>query len=271
MLKKVKIIYLIGLLIFGIGSLAASGTNSGNIMESQEHPVLSLDKTAPVKTGHTHNPGTPIKKNRDIIDEAAMARIDESYGKLPLSFIRNDGQMDNKVKFYEKGNGHSTYFTNEGVYLELFNSRGGADALQGAEDDKSLTDNSLLTHGQMNLSMPPDTKSEIRNLKSETIKLVPLGGNKSPRISAEDVQMGKVNYLVGNDPKKWQTDIPTYKAVLYEGVYDGIDMKFYGNNRQMEYDVIVKPGADPSIVRLSYEGIEGLSTATGAATTRPID
>ena len=254
MFKKVKIIYLICLLIFGIGSLAASGTNSGTNMEGPKHSALSFDKAAPVMADR-------IRKDRDSIDEAARARIDESYGKLPLSFIRNDGQMDSKVEYYERGSGHSTYFTKEGVYLELFNSRGDTDTLQGAEDDKSVNgssgpdddpeaNNSLLMHGQMNLSMPPT--------ESEVIKLVPLGGNKNPKVSAENVQMGKVNYFVGNDPEKWQKDIPTYKAVLYEGVYDGIDMKFYGNNRQMEYDVIVKPGADPSLVQLSYEGIEGL-------------
>ena len=99
-----------------------------------------------------------IDAKEDLVkpDKAAITQVNENYGKLPLSFIRNDGQMDNKVEFYERGSGHSTYFTNEGVYLELFNSRGDADALQGAEDDKSVNGSSLLTHGQMNLSMPPN-------------------------------------------------------------------------------------------------------------------
>ena len=67
-----------------------------------------------------------------------------------------------------------------------------------------------------------------------------------------------VNYFIGNDPEKWRTNIPTYRAVLYKEVYPGIDIKFYGSNRQMEYDIIVKPGADPSKVQLAYDGIEGL-------------
>lgn len=71
------------------------------------------------------------------------------------------------------------------------------------------------------------------------------------------MQDGKVNYFIG-DPKAWRINIPTYKAVLYKEVYKGVDIRFYGTNRQMEYDIIVKPGIDPSNVRLSYEGIEGL-------------
>jgi hypothetical protein len=87
---------------------------------------------------------------------------------------------------------------------------------------------------------------------------VPLGANPHPKIHAEGLQQGKVNYFIGNDPNKWKTDLSTYKAVVYEELYPGIDIRFYGNNRQLEYDIIVKPGADPSMVRMAWEGIEGL-------------
>ncbi len=93
---------------------------------------------------------------------------------------------------------------------------------------------------------------------SQLIKLTFLNANPNPEIIAVDPQEGKVNYFIGNDPNKWRTNIPTYRAVVYKEVYPGIDIKFYGNNRQMEYDVIVKSGADPNLVKLSYEGIEGL-------------
>ena len=53
------------------------------------------------------------------VDKATEAKVQETYGKLPLYFIQNDGQVDKKVKFYEKGNGHATYFTKEGIYLSL--------------------------------------------------------------------------------------------------------------------------------------------------------
>ena len=90
------------------------------------------------------------------------------------------------------------------------------------------------------------------------MKLILLGANKCPEIVAEGLQECKVNYFIGNDRGKWQTNIPTYSAVVYKNIYDGIDLKFYGSNRQLEYDIIVKPGADPSKVRFTYEGIEDL-------------
>ncbi len=160
-------------------------------------------------------------KENAPVDESAKLRIQETYGKLPLYFIKNDGQVDEKVKFYEKGSGHATYFMKEGVYITL---------VRGDKGD----------------------------MTSQLIKLTFLNANPNPEIIAADQQEGKVNYFIGNDPKKWRTNVPTYRAVLYKEVYPGIDIKFYGNNRQMEYDIIVKPGADPSKVQLAYDGIEDL-------------
>ncbi len=56
-------------------------------------------------------------------DELARLKVEESYGKLPMSFIRNDGQIDDQVRYYEKGAGHATYFTKKGVYLSLAGGR----------------------------------------------------------------------------------------------------------------------------------------------------
>lgn len=155
-------------------------------------------------------------------DKSTKAKVSESYGNIPLSFIQNDGQMDKEVKFYERASGHTTYFTKEGIYLKLAG------------------------------------KTENNDRKSEVMKLTAIGGNKKPKVFAEGMQEGKVNYFIGSNQKKWQTNIPTYGAIVYEGIYKNIDMKFYGNNRQMEYDIIVKPGANPSKVQLSYEGIKNL-------------
>lgn len=157
---------------------------------------------------------------------AAEADLKRLYANLPLYFVRNDGQMNEKVKFYESGGGHTTYYTSEAIYFSLpmaINARSSAQAL---------------------------------------IKLHAVGGNKNPEITAEGLQKGKVNYLLGNDPKKWHTDIPTYQAVIYKEIYAGIDLKFYGNKSWLEYDLIVKPGADPSVIRFAVEGIERLGVTT---------
>ncbi len=139
---------------------------------------------------------------------------------LPLYFIQNNGQIDPKVRFYEKGSGHAISFTEEGVYLTL---------------------------------------------ETETIRLFPVGAKANLKPFAEEPQPGRVNYFIGNDPKAWRTNIPTHRSVIYKEVYPGIDMKFYGNNRELEYDIIVKPGANTQTIRLGYEGIEALKVNRAGA------
>ena len=70
---------------------------------------------------------------------------------------------------------------------------------------------------------------------------------------------GKTNYFIGNDPSKWRKDVPTYAKVKYEAVYPGVDVVYYGaQGRELEYDFIVAPGADPKAIKLSFEGADKL-------------
>jgi len=154
----------------------------------------------------------------------AYAQGQIAYSSLALNFIPNASQIDRPVKFYETGNGHATYFTEEG----------------------------------MNLTLSSGHPFTVPRPDPVRLKLIPLGAKKNPEITVEGLQKGRVNYLIGHDSKKWRTNLPTYHAVVYKEVYPGIDMKFYGSNRQLEYDIVVNPGADPSRIRLSYEGIKGL-------------
>ena len=76
----------------------------------------------------------------------------------------------------------------------------------------------------------------------------------------------KVNYFIGNDPKKWHTDVPSYSQVKYQGVYPGVDLLFYGNQRRLEYDFIVAPGADANAIALDVQGASKLRSRFGRAT-----
>ena len=67
-------------------------------------------------------------------------------------------------------------------------------------------------------------------------------------------QPGRSNYFIGKDPARWRTGIPNFARVRYEGAYPGIDLVYYGNQRQLEFDFIVSPGSDPGIIRLEFEG-----------------
>src|SRR3989441_764946 len=67
-----------------------------------------------------------------------------------------------------------------------------------------------------------------------------------------------LTFFVGNDPAKWQTNVPTYAKVQYRDVYPGIDLVYYGNQRQLEYDFVVAPGTDPQRIVLDFKGVERL-------------
>ena len=88
------------------------------------------------------------------------------------------------------------------------------------------------------------------------VKMKLLGANANPSLRGEAELPGKSNYFSGKDTTQWQTNIPTYARVKYEAVYDGIDLVYYGNQQQLEYDFVVQPGAHPETIRFGFEGVE---------------
>src|SRR5262249_53342492 len=85
------------------------------------------------------------------------------------------------------------------------------------------------------------------------------GANPAAQVYGLARQEGISNYFIGNDPAKWVTYVPSYGQVAYRDVYPGIDLLYYGNSqRQLEYDFVVAPGADPTAIRLAIEGADGV-------------
>ncbi len=79
------------------------------------------------------------------------------------------------------------------------------------------------------------------------------GANDESTVQGIDLLPGRRNYLLGNDPEHWHTGLPTFQSVLYSDLYRGIDLTFYGNQSEFEYDFIVKAGADPRAIRLQVD------------------
>ncbi len=84
------------------------------------------------------------------------------------------------------------------------------------------------------------------------------GAQKSAQLSAAGLLPGKTNYLLGNDPRQWHTNVPHYSAVQYRSLYPRIDAQFYGNVHGLEYDLIVQPGGDLQNARLFLRGASAL-------------
>jgi hypothetical protein len=163
---------------------------------------------------------------------AASKRVAAQYGKISLSFEANQGQTDPHVQFLSRGSGYSLFLTPNEVVLNL-------------ERQKPTP--------------TPGSKPEAASV--DTLRMKLLGANTGAVVDGVDRQPGVVSYFIGNDPKKWHSGIPTYGKVNYAQIYPGVDLVFYGNQRQLEYDFVVAPGADPS--RIAWQ-IDGASAALDA-------
>jgi uncharacterized protein (TIGR03437 family) len=98
---------------------------------------------------------------------------------------------------------------------------------------------------------------------ANTLRMSLIGADATVRAVGLARQPGVVNYFIGNDPENWRTGIPTYGKVEYPQVYPGVDLVFYGNQRQLEYDFIVAPGADASRIAWRIQGARARADGNG--------
>jgi hypothetical protein len=170
-------------------------------------------------------------------DQTARARVNEDYGRLPLRFEPNQGHVDSRVRFLSRGSGYNLFLTPDEAVLSL----------------------SVVTQ-------PPSVRGGIRSpggyaphdagLKRATLRMKPIGGSPNPAIRGLEELAGRSNVFIGGDRKSWREGIRGYGRVEYRDVYPGVDLTYYGNQRQLEYDFVVSPGADPSSIRLKFDGAD---------------
>jgi hypothetical protein len=184
--------------------------------------------------------------------QATKAQVSEAYGQLPLSFEANRGQTDSEVKFLSRGNGYSLFLTSTEAVLALTTPRRG-DAETRRENHGERGTASSLHAYSVDAAHP---NSEIRNSKSAVLRMKLVGAKTTPQVEGRDELPGKSNYFIGSDPAKWRTNVSNYARVQYRDVYPGIDLIYYGNQRQLEYDFVVAPGADSRVINLNFKGAQ---------------
>jgi hypothetical protein len=189
-----------------------------------------------------------------------QAQVVENYGKIALNFEANTGQMNSSVKFLSHVRGYTLFLTSDGAVLALKEAESGIKN-QEARRAKLENRNSKFQTRKSKIETR-NSKIEIRNSKIETRKPTRapgassvlcmrfLGANPDAKVTGETELPGKANYLIGNDPKKWRVGVPTYATVRDAGIYPGIDLVYYGNQQQLEFDFVVAPGVDPSAIAL---------------------
>ena len=164
----------------------------------------------------------------------------------PLLFTENQGQWNNEVLYRASAGGVTIWFTKNGAVYQ-FNRTIPKD--NSSIDDQFDPVKHIRDH-------EPDS------IESISIKTSFVGANLDPVMRAVNEMEYKCNYFIGNDPNKWHTDVSSYQTVVYEEIYSGIDLKYYSNGKQIEYDFIVSPGADPSRIEVKYEGARSVSVNT---------
>jgi hypothetical protein len=156
--------------------------------------------------------------------------VSDLYGTIPLSFEANHGQADAQVQYLSRGPGYGLFLTGTEAVLSL--NRSGANRADVVGPQLSA---------------------------SALVRMELVGSNRAVVAAGQDQLPGTVNYFLGNDPTQWQANVPTFARVAYQSVYPGIDLVYYGNQRQLEYDFVVAPGVDPTAIRLSFRGADQMS------------
>lgn len=98
-----------------------------------------------------------------------------------------------------------------------------------------------------------------RTFSARAVRMQFVGANSRAQIFGAEELSGKINYLIGNEPARWQTGVATFARVRIGQLYPGVNLTYYGNQRQFEYDFTVTPDADPSIIAISFDGTDKIS------------
>ena len=208
-------------------------------------------------------------KTKDIRFKGAV-KPDLNFGKFPLYFIANKGQVNEKAKYYAKTSRYTLWMTKEGLVFDSIKKVEvkAEEEKQKTEDRRQKTDDNnnkevpgKFLSSDINASMQHYSQSPHSpyspKIDRDVSRLVFLNANKNPGIVPVEEAKLRVNYFIGSDPSKWQCDVPTSKAVLYKELYKKIDLKVYGIEKQIEYDWIVKPRGNPGDIQFEYTNVNG--------------
>ncbi len=199
---------------------------------------------------HDSNRHDSNRHDPNLLNPGAQARMVEGYGRLPLSFEPNRGQSDPSVRFLSHGAGYTLFLTGDEAILSLRQGhRSNLSAVQSGRNGNVPQEGN---REQSNV----DPKRPAETMEALRMRL--LGSRQDAAISGTDELPGKTNYFLGKDPKKWDTGIPTFAKVRYRSVLEGVDLIYYGNQGQLEYDFVIAPEAEPGAISLAFSGARGM-------------
>ena len=161
----------------------------------------------------------------DNSSRTTETRHSTEFLDLSISFEENHGQVDPRIKFISRGGTYTLLLTQEETMLVV-------------HDNADLSEQkTVLEYAHMKL-LNANTHAEL------------TGGGRAA---------GEINYLIGRYKEHWRTNIPSYSEIRAEEIYPGIDLRYHGDQRQLEYDFIISPGASPDAIKLEFTGLDDLT------------
>jgi len=159
-----------------------------------------------------------------------------------IEFVENKGQWDNRIKFLGQ------------VSAGMFSvEQNGFMVVQHKPEDWARIGELAHHHGTSELA-----KNASFTIHSHAYKVEFLNGNKIAEVIPDKPLPGYNNYFIGKDPSKWAADCKVYQGITVKEVYPNVDVRYYSNAGAVQYDLIVKPGADISRIALKYDGPDKL-------------
>jgi len=188
-------------------------------------------------------PSSPVAGS-PVTDKETRARVAESFGKLPLYFVENRGQLDKRVGYYVQGIDKTIYFTNHGLTFVL-NPKPEA--------------------------QPEISKSDKQHSERWSLKLDFVGARPGVRPEGREQTGATFSYFKGRR-SQWQAGLKSYSEIVYRELWPGIDLVYAGTVNRMKYTFVVKPGADPNRIKLAWRGASGvkLNAAGELEVTTPV-
>lgn len=170
-------------------------------------------------------------------EQSAITISDPETADSPLRFVKNEGQWDEPIQYRVQLNGGNIFFEDNRLTYHL------------------LQEPQIKGHGQ---DKPKAFGFWDQKVQHHVFRMEFQGGNPSPELVAGKMYTEYHNYFLGNDPTKWAGGVPLYGLLTYKDIYPGIDIRFYGLGDAMKYDFIVHPGADPSLIKIAYPGLDNI-------------
>ncbi|MBV9961457.1 MAG: PKD domain-containing protein [Parafilimonas sp.] len=168
-----------------------------------------------------------------------------------LQFIENKGQWDNSVKFKTDFNGGALFLKSSGYKVVLHNPEQLKAIKQYFSDHMDSAENSNNSR-----SVPAGARKFILHSHAYEINFLNADSNA---VAEPDKPLSLYNnYFIGKDSSKWRTGCRIFNGVTYKNIYKNVDVRYYSDNGNLKYDLIIRPGADISKIALQFNGLDGL-------------